>query len=65
MTCFSLLRCKFATRLLNTEKDAQDFEAFFKNKDTSKLSMTIPQSLDGIRSRAAWLEVSQLITIVE
>ncbi|KIJ42373.1 hypothetical protein M422DRAFT_75548 [Sphaerobolus stellatus SS14] len=37
--------------------DAEDFAAFFKDKDTSKLTMILPQSLDGIRAKSGWLKV--------
>ncbi|KAF8526633.1 peptidase family M1-domain-containing protein [Hysterangium stoloniferum] len=48
-----------ASALLNSEKDAQNLEAFFKDRDTSKISLILPQTLDTIRARAAWLERSR------
>jgi len=50
---------EYAAALLNAEKDAENFSAFFKDKNTSKLTMTLPQALDGIHARAAWLERSK------
>ncbi|KAF9650846.1 hypothetical protein BDM02DRAFT_3217429 [Thelephora ganbajun] len=42
----------------SSEKDAQDIEEFFKDKDNSKYDMVLAQSLDGIRARAKWCERS-------
>lgn len=42
----------------SSEKDAQEIEDFFKDKDVSKYDMVLAQSLDGIRARAKWCERS-------
>ncbi|KIJ31991.1 hypothetical protein M422DRAFT_783647 [Sphaerobolus stellatus SS14] len=49
----------FVANLLNTEEDAQALEDFFIGKDTSDFNLSLTQALDGIRSRAAWLERSE------
>ncbi|KAG8900325.1 Aminopeptidase 2 mitochondrial [Tulasnella sp. 403] len=50
---------KFSFQELTTEKDAQDMEEFFKDKDTSKFNLVLAQSLDAIRANAKWLERSR------
>jgi len=42
----------------SSEKDAQEIEEFFKDKDISRYNMVLAQSLDGIRARAKWIERS-------
>ncbi len=42
--------------MLASEKDAQEVEAFFKDKETKKFAMGLSQGLEGVRARAAWLE---------
>ncbi|KAK7463587.1 Aminopeptidase 2 mitochondrial [Stygiomarasmius scandens] len=39
---------------LSTEKDLQETISFFKDKDTTKYSMSLDQALDGIRARIAY-----------
>ncbi|KIJ42396.1 hypothetical protein M422DRAFT_254483, partial [Sphaerobolus stellatus SS14] len=57
---FQITYCvEYAAFLLNSDKDAEDFTAFFKDKDTSKLTMILPQSLDGIRAKSGWLKRSK------
>ncbi|KAJ3763765.1 leucyl aminopeptidase [Lentinula raphanica] len=43
---------------LSTQKDLDDMNAFFKDKDTSKYHMGLAQSLDSIRARIAYIEHS-------
>ncbi|KAF8590749.1 leucyl aminopeptidase [Ramaria rubella] len=45
--------------MLSSKKDADDFVEFFKGKDTSKLSQTLPQIVDTILAKAAWIERSK------
>jgi len=47
---------KFSFQDLTSEKDAQEVEAFFKDKDVSKFNLALNQSLDAIRANAKWLE---------
>jgi len=42
----------------SSERDAQEIEGFFKDKDVSRYDMVLAQSLDGIRARAKWIERS-------
>ncbi|KAI0781326.1 leucyl aminopeptidase [Trametes elegans] len=42
----------------SSEKDYEETVAFFKDKDTSKFDMALNQTLDTIKSRAAWVERS-------
>ncbi|ESK92997.1 leucyl aminopeptidase [Moniliophthora roreri MCA 2997] len=44
--------------VLSTEKDLQDTIAFFEDKDTSKYSLSLGQSLDSIRARIAYIKHS-------
>ena len=41
---------------LTSEKDAQQVEAFFKDKDTSAFDQGLSQGLDAVRAKAKWLE---------
>ncbi|KAL1947448.1 hypothetical protein VTO73DRAFT_14409 [Trametes versicolor] len=43
---------------LSSDKDYEETAAFFKDKDTSKFDMALKQTLDTIRSRAAWVKRS-------
>ncbi|KAJ3908537.1 leucyl aminopeptidase [Lentinula edodes] len=43
---------------LSTQKDLDEMNAFFKDKDTSKYHMGLAQSLDSIRARIAYIEHS-------
>lgn len=47
---------KYAISSLTTSKDADDVEAFFKGKSTSKFDMALAQALESVRGNAAWLE---------
>jgi len=47
---------KYAISSLTTVADAQDVEAFFKDKSTSKYDMALAQALESVRGSAAWLE---------
>ncbi|EMD34526.1 hypothetical protein CERSUDRAFT_86618 [Gelatoporia subvermispora B] len=49
---------RFSFQSLSSYKDLQETEEFFKDKDTSKYDMTLKQTLDTIRARAAWVERS-------
>jgi hypothetical protein len=40
--------------------DAEECEAFFKDKDTSKYALVLQQTLDTIRASAEWIEVRNL-----
>lgn len=41
---------------LTSEKDAQQIEAFFQDKDTSAFNQPLSQGLDAVRAKAKWLE---------
>lgn len=43
---------------LSTEEDYQGIVEFFKDKDTSKYNLALAQSLETIRAKITWLEVS-------
>ncbi|KAI0668551.1 leucyl aminopeptidase [Trametes maxima] len=43
---------------LSSDKDYEETAAFFKDKDTSKFDMALKQTLDNIKSRAAWVKRS-------
>ncbi|KAI8998978.1 leucyl aminopeptidase [Trametes punicea] len=43
---------------LSSDVDYEETAAFFKDKDTSKFDMALKQTLDTIRSRAAWVKRS-------
>ncbi|KAI0373350.1 leucyl aminopeptidase [Pilatotrama ljubarskyi] len=43
---------------LSSDKDYEETAAFFKDKDTSKFDMALNQTLDTIKSRAAWVKRS-------
>ncbi|KAJ8489143.1 hypothetical protein ONZ51_g3140 [Trametes cubensis] len=43
---------------LSSDKDYEETAAFFKDKDTSKFDMALKQTLDTIKSRAAWVKRS-------
>jgi aminopeptidase 2 len=43
---------------LSAEKDYQDIVEFFKDKDTSKYSQALAQTLESIRAKTAWIDVS-------
>jgi len=47
-----------AINAFSSEKDAQEIEEFFKDKDNSKYDMVLAQCLDGIRAKAKWCERS-------
>jgi len=49
---------KFIFESYTTEEDAQDTEAFFKDKDISKYELAYHQALDSIRANSAWLKRS-------
>ncbi|CAK5277482.1 unnamed protein product [Mycena citricolor] len=55
-TIKSLVSATFSS--LSTEKDLAAAEEFFKDKDTSKYSMAIAQSLETIRTRIQYIERS-------
>jgi len=55
-TLNSLVSLSFAA--LSTKKDYEDVEAFFKDKDNSKYSMALAQTLEGMRTRIAYIERS-------
>jgi len=40
----------------SSEKDAEDIESFFKDKDVSKYNLALTQALDSIRANAVWLD---------
>jgi len=42
---------------LSTKRDAEELKIFFKDKDTSKLSLSLPQTLESILTNAAWVQV--------
>ncbi|KAJ9056680.1 hypothetical protein DSO57_1030462 [Entomophthora muscae] len=46
---------KYTASKLSTEEDAADVEKFFSGKDTSKIMRPLTQTLESIRSNAAWL----------
>ncbi|KAL9714866.1 Aminopeptidase 2 mitochondrial [Leucoagaricus gongylophorus] len=48
----------YSFNFLSTEEDLRETEAFFKDKDTSKYSLALAQSLDSIRARTQWLKRS-------
>ncbi|KDN33855.1 hypothetical protein RSAG8_13058, partial [Rhizoctonia solani AG-8 WAC10335] len=43
----------------STDKDAQEIEEFFKDKDISKFNMAYAQMLETIRANAKWLDHSR------
>ncbi|KIL68636.1 hypothetical protein M378DRAFT_71638 [Amanita muscaria Koide BX008] len=45
---------------LSTRKDHDEVADFFKDKDTSKYSLTLAQTLDSIQSKAAFIEVRNM-----
>jgi len=47
---------KIAFERLSTEEDATMLEKFFADKDTSKFSMSLAQTLESIRTRSNWRE---------
>ncbi|KWU42560.1 putative AAP1-alanine/arginine aminopeptidase [Rhodotorula sp. JG-1b] len=47
---------KYSFMSLTSEKDAQQVEAFFKDKDTSAFDQGLSQGLDAVRAKAKWLE---------
>ena len=47
---------KLSISNFSQDKDAADVEAFFKDRNTSKFSMSLAQGLDSIRSQTRWLE---------
>ncbi|KAJ7738474.1 leucyl aminopeptidase [Mycena maculata] len=55
-TLNSLVSLSFAG--LSTRKDYEDVEAFFRDKDNSKYRMALAQTLEGIRTRIAYIERS-------
>ncbi|RDX52652.1 hypothetical protein OH76DRAFT_1553921 [Lentinus brumalis] len=56
---FGLIRwTEIAFMGLASEKDYEETAAFFKDKDTSKFDMALNQTLDSIKSRAAWVKRS-------
>ncbi|KAF8603360.1 hypothetical protein BDV93DRAFT_523426 [Ceratobasidium sp. AG-I] len=50
---------KYSFESLSSEKDAQEVEKFFKDKDTSKFNLALAQTLDSIRANTKWLERSR------
>ncbi|KAG8877544.1 Aminopeptidase 2 mitochondrial [Tulasnella sp. 332] len=44
---------------LTSESDAVAMEAFFKDKDVSKLNMVIAQTLESIRANSTWIDRSK------
>lgn len=42
---------------MSTKKDADDLREYLKDKDTSKMTFAINQTLDNINAKSAWLEV--------
>ncbi|RPD63715.1 hypothetical protein L227DRAFT_496652 [Lentinus tigrinus ALCF2SS1-6] len=56
---FSMVRwIERSFQLLSSEEDYQETVAFFKDRDTSQYDMTLKQTLDNIRARAAWIKRS-------
>ncbi|CDO74865.1 hypothetical protein BN946_scf185004.g15 [Trametes cinnabarina] len=56
---FGLIRwTEIAFGGLSSDKDYEETAAFFQDKDTSKFDMALKQTLDSIRSRAAWVKRS-------
>ncbi|CAE6537754.1 unnamed protein product [Rhizoctonia solani] len=49
---------QYAFEGFSTNKDAQEYEEFFKNKDVSKFSMAHAQTLETVRANAKWLDRS-------
>jgi len=49
---------KFSFEALSSEKDYEETQAFFKDKDTSTFKMSLDQALDSIKARAAWVKRS-------
>ncbi|POY75780.1 hypothetical protein BMF94_1093 [Rhodotorula taiwanensis] len=47
---------KYSFMTLTSEKDAQQIEEFFKDKDTSAFNQPLSQGLDAVRAKAKWLE---------
>ena len=43
--------------VLSSEKDYEETSAFFKERDPAHFDLALRQSLDGIRTRAAWIKV--------
>nr|XP_012184617.1 uncharacterized protein FIBRA_07548 [Fibroporia radiculosa]CCM05334.1 predicted protein [Fibroporia radiculosa] len=43
---------------LSSRQDYNDIDAFFRDKDVSKISLQLKQNLDNIQSNAAWVERS-------
>ncbi|KAH7342157.1 peptidase family M1-domain-containing protein [Rhizoctonia solani] len=50
---------QYALDSFSTEKDAQEVEEFFKDKDVSRFSMAYAQTLETIRANSKWLERSR------
>jgi len=50
---------KYGFESFSNEKDAQELEKFFKDKDTSKFNLALAQALDSIRASAKWLDRSR------
>ena len=44
---------------LSSEEDYEATAAFFKGRDTSAYDQALNQSLDNIKTRAAWIEVGR------
>ncbi|CAE7223560.1 unnamed protein product [Rhizoctonia solani] len=50
---------QYAFDSFSTDKDAQEAEEFFKDKDVSKFNMAYAQTLETIRANAKWLDRSR------
>ncbi|THH11179.1 hypothetical protein EW146_g8132 [Bondarzewia mesenterica] len=46
---------------LSTEKDREAAAAFFEGKDISKYNQALAQALDGIKAKAVWIEVCDVL----
>ncbi|CAG8584941.1 6606_t:CDS:1, partial [Paraglomus occultum] len=54
MTLFGNI-VRFGTQHFASEADIADIENFFKDKDTKDITRPLQQSIEKIRSNAAWL----------
>ncbi|CUA73079.1 hypothetical protein RSOLAG22IIIB_05144 [Rhizoctonia solani] len=50
---------QYAFDSFSTDKDAEEIEEFFKDKDVSKFNMAYAQTLETIRANAGWLNRSR------
>lgn len=48
---------RYSFQALSSDRDYEETQTFFKDKDTSMYKMSLDQALDSIKARAAWVKV--------